>query len=114
MRLTEKTEYGSYWTKNSNGVRETLLFKEEITKLGQHEDIEEELGIDLVTFFKIRKHCNDRKPIFIKDKDGITKSSCRVELCYKSVAVYTGDYGADLYPLKDYGKTWALTREELL
>ena len=41
MRLTEKTEYGSFWTKNSKGVRETLLFKEEIMKLGQYEDVDE-------------------------------------------------------------------------
>ena len=82
-------------------------------KLGKLEDIEEEFGIDLLTFFKIRKHCYDRKPIFIKGKKGIIMSSCRVELCYKSVAVHTGDYGADIYSLKNYGKTWALTKEEL-
>ena len=84
-----------------------------VNKLGELEDIEEELGVNLIVFFRIRKHCNDRKPIFIKDKGEIIKSDCRVELCYKSVAVHTGDYGADSYPLKDYGKTWALTKEEL-
>ena len=80
----------------------------------EREDIEEELDIDLVTFFKIRKHCYDRNPIFIKERDEIIESDCRVELCYESVAVHTGDYGAYTYSLKDYGKTWALTKEELL
>ena len=114
MRLTKKKENGFYELKEGqeiygeeNGIRLVQI-------VGEYEDLEEELGIDLVTFFKIRKHCYDRKPIFIKDKGMIIKSDCRVELGYKSVAVYTGDYGADLYPLKGYGKTWALTEEELL
>lgn len=109
MRLTKKDKYDLY----VDNICIVPQSNDIITKPGQLEDIEEELGIDLVTFFKIRKHCNESKPIFIKGKDGIAKSSCRVELCYKSVAVHTSDYGADSYPLKDYGKTWALTKEEL-
>ena len=114
MRLTKKIGIDEYTSLREIDDNQVLLAHRRLVKLGQLEDIEEELGIDLVTFFKIRKHCNDRKSIFIKDKGEIIKSDCRVELCYKSVAVHTGDYGADSYSLKDYGKTWALTKEELL
>lgn len=107
-RLTTKITNNYIVPNNVENIQVKVL-----NKLGQLEDLEEALGIDLITFFKIRKHCHDRKPIFIKDKDEITKSSCRVELGYESVAVHIGDYGADIYLLKDYGKTWALTREEL-
>ena len=67
--------------------------REQELKLGQLEDIEEELGIDLITFFKLMKkndHIYYRKGNKIKE------------------GVLT--YG----PVSKYGKTWALTKEELL
>lgn len=80
-----------------------------ITKLGQLEDIEEELGIDLVTLFKALKN-------------GIWYKSGReyyhaimdfslVSKCFREYIPYGKTYIR--FYLKDYGKTWALTKEEL-
>ena len=75
-------------------------------------DIEEELGIDLITLYKALK-----KGIYIKGQkyadyplvlfrtdytDNTTKY--HVYYCNKEIKI----------KLKDYGKTWALTKEELL
>lgn len=78
-------------------------------KLGQLEDIEEELGIDLTTLFKALKKGvyfeNDKKHHVVALDLG---SSGNYRLSYEITdglfeSVYT----------KDYGKTWALTKEEL-
>ena len=76
-----------------------------VGKLGQLEDIEEELGIDLVTLLKALDYKN------IKYFD----DGCEwhyVQLNYENKSFICPD-GAEYY-LKDYGKTWALTKEELL
>ena len=61
MRLTEKNEFGNYIGTNllddeciCRGLSfdETNEMTDVFNKLGQLEDIEEELGIDLITFFK--------------------------------------------------------------
>ena len=127
MKLTEKDtqelenlleEYG-YEVKDLKILFKYLEQAKEKYKLqdfvlAKHYEIEVKLGIDLVTFFRIRQHCYDRKPIFYKEKGKIKQSSSRVELCCYCVAVHVGDYGADYYQFKSYGKTWALTIEELL
>ena len=77
-------------------------------KLGQLEDIEEELGIDLITLFKaleegiytIRSNSKRRYPF----------------LTYNGAVGYILDFQYEQeaqYILSDYGKTWALTKEEL-
>jgi len=79
-----------------------------INKLGQLEDIEEEIGIDLVTFFKALKG------IYIKPNNIYVGSpylcfaeneNRELEFQFKVVGTW--------YKVKDYGKTWALTKEEL-
>ena len=45
MRLTERLKSGNYCSKNGD-------FYDLYDKLGQLEDIEDDLGIDLVTLFK--------------------------------------------------------------
>lgn len=81
--------------------------KQAIDKLGQLEDIEEELGIDLITLLKTKN------VIYVKDALG----------CIHKVD--TKDYGLNInlmlkaiilsrnYYFIDYGKTWAFTKEEL-
>lgn len=91
-----------------------------IDKLSKLEDIEEEIGIDLVTLFKVLKgkiyslHPKTQKicliilPIFYycgnqwvigchSTEWNTEENSCDTWDCY----------------LKDYGKTWALTKEDL-
>ena len=95
MRLTEKDK-NTFLTKQP--------FTEMINKLGQLEDIEEELGIDLKTFFRIYS----AKHFYLKGKDYKWKIHHR---CNNGIVVGTNKL---IYlPFKFYGKTWALTKEEL-
>lgn len=73
-------------------------------KLKQLENIEEELGIDLITLFKALKNgiiMDDVEYYTFLTYDEVTNS-----YCFKC-----GGWGK--YFLKDYGKTWALSKEEL-
>lgn len=92
-------------------------------KLGQLEDIEEELGVDLITLFKALK-----KSVFLKDTEsGIVFNSKENDMGYPQLLYckhekewYIGNdkndddgYIDHFSKLKDYGKTWALTKGEL-
>ena len=81
--------------------------KEAFNKLSRLEDIEEELGIDLITLFKALKN-----GVYMSTKHfDIVYCKCPKIIHYKSgwkILVY----GATL-SLTTYGKTWALTKEEL-
>ena len=122
MRLTEKNNTG-YLTaqkyfpskefENKNELESAALL---LNKLGQLEDIEEELGIDLITLFKILK----RKHIYCVQKycKEIQQMIMYGECDLTGIFVYEEGFE---YPecshhlsYKDYGKTWALTKEELL
>lgn len=121
-RLTKKVKHNTYQLDNVK----SLAVKR---KLGQLEDIEEELGIDLITLFKA---LNNDTPIFAKIDDlGIhnimLNQRCvaigEVEDSHKREWVLCGWSLLNLLNinknpnawlrLKDYGKTWALTKEEL-
>ena len=85
-------------------------------KLGRLEDIEEELGINLIKAVELCKQVNNKKVVYTKERWGIDTIKILDELdvelfshrLYKSAR---GMYvSLDLY---EYGKTWALTKEEL-
>ena len=87
-----------------------------LNKLGQLEDIEEELGIDLIKAVELCVQVNSKKVVYTKERWGIDTIKILDELdvelfshrLYKSAR---GMYvSLDLY---EYGKTWALTKEEL-
>ena len=87
-----------------------------VDKLGKLEDIEEEIGIDLINAVELCKQVNSKKVVYTKERWGIDTIKIINELdielfshrLYKNVG---GAYvSLDLY---DYGKTWALTKEEL-
>lgn len=106
-------------------------FKELQETVNKYKNIEEELGIDLETFFKI---LNERTafykgaaiPIWYNpyqvgeykksDIRGISLSnlhkSNRGNWCFDSYDEHNKLAPRNLF-LKDYGKTWALTKEEL-
>lgn len=82
-------------------------------KLSLLEDIEEELGIDLVTYFKIKS----AKSVYVKELSNdisemlVRPSKDSIDVCYKGfVNIPECD---SCLRLKDYGQTWALTKEEL-
>ena len=89
------------------------LFKDIYCKLELLENLEEELGIDLITLFKA-----------LKQKFVFHKENVKIELIgihfksIKSNELYLFGFVEDTVhavylSLKDYGKTWALTKEEL-
>ena len=86
-----------------------------ITKLGQLEDIEDELGIDLITLFKALKNGYWYDMDNLKWKVG----QFNLQLVNGDFALCSNTHDPfDAKPLvvaylKDYGKTWALTKEEL-
>ena len=92
---------------NNHKLRNSVL-----NKLGQLEDIEEELGIDLITLFRALK-----QGFYVKTKDineGLislvkAKDIREINIIIKSITF--NDF--DIVFFEDYGKTWALTREEL-
>ena len=103
-------------TKNDNG----LYFDDDcicpqtndiIDKLGQLEDIEDELGIDLITLFKV---LNADK---VYNRQYGYYDLCSIDIKEKTIW-FDNEKVVDKKPidtllLKDYGKTWALTKEEL-
>lgn len=117
MRLTGKNETGCYSLDRdlSGDVLNT-------NKLGQLEDIEDELGIDLITLFaalnkgiwiyrgKKKEHTSWCISINGNGDGGYRKTT--FWLSYKVNGFDFPDYYEKLN-FKDYGKTWALTKEEL-
>ena len=104
---------------NSDILKDTFLAGEKITL----EDIEEELGIDLVTLFKALKNgiygtsygTSKEEKHFVSyyklsDID-IKKYDGKIAFIYHLGNLSYSDF--IVYKLEDYGKTWALTKEEL-
>ena len=102
-RLTEKLENEHY--KVSPKFYEISFIASD--KLGQLEDIEEELGIDLITLFKA---LTNGVYYLNKQKELHWCQARNLVISQKSLRVYRHHYKL----FKDYGKTWALTKEELL
>lgn len=102
MRLTKK----DYKPRVSN--HKCYDAKEMAKKLGPLEDIEEELGIDLITLFKAFK-----QSIFVKiwkpDTNTTEIHVCHVFFSYPLLMIHDA-FGVSV---KDYGKTWAFSRSEL-
>ena len=106
-RLTKKNDIG-YFPAYERETKEN--YYDLVHKLGVLEDLEEEISIDFITLSKILKQR------FVYDKDQI-----KIELLglhIKSDELYL--YGfventmqAVYLRLKDYGKTWTITKEKL-
>ena len=111
MRLTKKNNGMGSWTQFGDKYipAHNIKHKQCVIKLGQLEDIEEELGIDLITLFKVL-----RNGVYYKYKYGYEYRISKCRKCYLSNKMtLVVDYHTYKY-LNDYGKTWALTKEELL
>lgn len=109
---------------NRNQLLVGYIGSEIYEKLCNLEDIEEELGIDLITLFKalkngiwttlsymdihrMRYEKRQKQKYFYYDNVLITKDNLLISS--------SGDNTCGSYAIKfiDYGKTWALTKEEL-
>jgi hypothetical protein len=107
-RLTKKhdgsgsyTQFGDKYIPNHN-----IRHKQCVEKLGKLEDIEEELGIPLEVLFKALKEGVWVKEDMWNNNYKIINSGYVInEYC-----IYNNDFARST---KDYGETWALTKEEL-
>ena len=82
------------------------ICEQAIKECCEYKRLEQELGIDLITLFKALKH-----GIWIYD-DGNPFFTSIIKLSMHLGAIYC--FTSDIYVLlRDYGKTWALTKEEL-
>ena len=92
----------------SEEVKERALIYE---KLQQLENIEEELGIDLITLFKALKEdiyykdCSTIIKVYVLGISPMRENKFALE-CYYDFKNFRVD-------TRDYGKTFALTKEEL-
>lgn len=82
----------------------------------KYKSLEEELGIDLILSVNICKKANNQKYVYMKDSYGISKltflNNLDVELF--NHRLYANSWGVWVsLDLKEYGKDWALTKEEL-
>ena len=124
-RLTKMDRKGFYTNKatcrnifNSDGDRFSGVYfrshflaidGEPIEKLGKLEDIEEELGIGLIKLFKALKG------IWVKSTGGDVYYVGGPYLCFseneKGELELQFRVGDTWYKIKDYGKTWALSKK---
>lgn len=97
MRKILNTEYKCFTVEEFKSIREDL------DRLEQYKSIEKELGISLITLFQALKEGIYDKYIYYDD------------VCLLGDKIYACplDIFDTSFYLKDYGKTWALTREEL-
>ena len=94
------------------------LFKDIYCKLEQLEDIEEELGMELKVYHKLMNmlYCGKPNMLYVKDKDTIVQvcileiDYCKKKIIFYKDSSYNDDY---VYGFAQYGKTFALTKEEL-
>ena len=89
-------------------------------KLKSLEDLEEELGMELKVYHKLMNmlYCGKKYPniLYVKDKDNIVQVGIlEIDYCKKKIIFYKDkSYNEDyVYAFIQYGKTFALTREEL-
>ena len=111
MRLTYKTDCGEY-----TGMPNKIKTKVALQKLATLEDIEDELKIDITVINKALK-----RGIYVKRDEKIINVETKDLLC-DDYGIYTIIFDHfirkafldECYDYEDYGKTWALTSEELL
>ena len=88
-----------------------------IDKLGKLEDIEEELGIDLITLFKALKNgvyhfASDG--VLIHDYGWLEDNYFYPEPHDKLSCSFRSNYEDELFYFKDYGKTWSIDKKDFM
>ena len=98
--------------KLSDTKRYDLQDHKMFTKLSELEDIEDGLSTDLIIIFKALEngfYYKEEGAIVYISKDDLLLSSGAIHFAGKGL-IFAGLF----LSFKDYGKTWALTKEELL
>ena len=122
-RLTERKIGYPSCDKNGNlervdyiEIKDKALAQEKLCLL---EDIEEELGMELKIYHKLMNmlYCGEHNILYVKDKDTVVQVSIlEIDYCKKKIIFYKdSSYNDDyVYGFAQYGKTFALTKEELV
>lgn len=101
-----------WYSINNNPNDNTINLHTAIEKLGTIEDLEEELGIDLLTLFKANKVYFK----FFEESDEILESvEVHFDITNKILRAYSypeDEFGTTL-ELSSYGKLWSLRKEDL-
>ena len=106
-RLTKKNDIG-YFPAYERETKEN--YYDLVYKLGVLEDIEDELELDLITLFKALK----QKFVFHKENIKIELLGLHIKSDELYLYGFVEDTTHTVYlSLKEYGETFALTREEL-
>ena len=106
-RLTKKNNIG-YFPAYERETKEN--YYDIVYKLGVLEDLEEELEIDLITLFKALK----QKYVFHKENVKIELLGVHIKSEELFLYGFVEDTTHAVYlRLKDYGKTWTITKEKL-
>ena len=113
-RLTRKRKDGQY-------LKAIKSIDECVNKLGQLEDIEDEIGCDLSIVLKALRngyyYKSIKGKILFSQNSGLVPYQNELELDHKvkllSEAILKPKSCICVF-VRDYGKTWALTKEELL
>ena len=115
-RLTQRIDYNYEYEYGSIGIAcdDEQYLEKVYNKLGRLEDLEEELGIDLITLFRAKKEGIYYKTInhniyYISKNCLCLEFNDEWELWVENHLILDGL----LINLKDYGKTWVLDRSEL-
>lgn len=119
-RLTEKAVVYPRCDKEGNITKvEFISIKdkdEAYKKLYQLEDLEDELGLDLITLFKALKYgvCyitsqNQLTHDYVWLYDNYVSASVRDKLSYSLLTCFQ----KQILSFEDYGKTWSIYRENL-
>ena len=120
-RLTKKNNGTGSWTQFGDKYlpAHNIKHKQCVNKLGQLEDIEEELGMELKVYHKLMNmlYCGKKYPniLYVKDKDNIVQVGIlEIDYCKKKIIFYKDrSYNSDyVYCFIQYGNTWALDKEE--
>lgn len=105
------TEYKCFTVEEFKSIRKDLEL------LKQYKTIEEELGIDLITLIKVWNAVLQREYLWTKYNNELDETNdIEIGDDYNGLVFiyFYWDSGKHLtLYLKDYGKTWAFTKEEL-
>lgn len=107
-RLFKDIEYCSIDVARAD-LDDYKIIEKELKELEQYKAIEQELGIDLITLFKLVKS----KKIYSFGHDNIMENSISGINIYDNTITIWNGYCHSNYPLSEYGKSFALTKEEL-
>ena len=119
MRLTKEQIKQALNSKTFYGERVVgkTMFVQMSKELIEYKTLEEELGIDLIIFMRIlhQMDAQDFKPVEKIDKDWIATpyQNVRYSIDLKKQKLIEHGREEHVLKFKDYGKKWALTKEEL-